>query len=84
MRLDLNVIGRTSAGEDALEPLSEALGERLMEPVRNARQALGELQTRLRDRDVARSRKLRSEVQMCLEDGTPVCSGLLSGMGVPQ
>jgi 3-hydroxyacyl-[acyl-carrier-protein] dehydratase len=29
-----------------------------------------------------RRRKLRSEVEMCLEDGTLVCSGTLSGMGV--
>ena len=28
--------------------------------------------------------KLRSEVEMHLEDGTLVCSGVLSGMGVPQ
>jgi len=31
-----------------------------------------------------RRRKLRSEVEMHLEDGTLVCSGVLSGMGVPQ
>jgi 3-hydroxyacyl-[acyl-carrier-protein] dehydratase len=31
-----------------------------------------------------RRRKLRSEVEMRLEDGTVVCSGVLSGMGVPQ
>jgi 3-hydroxyacyl-[acyl-carrier-protein] dehydratase len=31
-----------------------------------------------------RRRKLRSEVEMCLEDGTLVCSGTLSGMGVSQ
>ncbi len=30
-----------------------------------------------------RRRKLRSEVEMKLEDGTSVCSGVLSGMGVP-
>jgi 3-hydroxyacyl-[acyl-carrier-protein] dehydratase len=29
-----------------------------------------------------RRRKLRSEVEMKLEDGTLVCSGILSGMGV--
>jgi len=29
-----------------------------------------------------RRRKLRSEVEMRLEDGTVVCSGVLSGMGV--
>jgi 3-hydroxyacyl-[acyl-carrier-protein] dehydratase len=29
-----------------------------------------------------RRRKLRSEVEMCLEDGALVCSGTLSGMGV--
>jgi 3-hydroxyacyl-[acyl-carrier-protein] dehydratase len=28
--------------------------------------------------------KLRSEVEMRLEDGSLVCSGVLSGMGVPQ
>ncbi len=31
-----------------------------------------------------RRRKLRSEVEMHLEDGTLVCSGIVSGMGVPQ
>jgi 3-hydroxyacyl-[acyl-carrier-protein] dehydratase len=31
-----------------------------------------------------RRRKLRSEAEMCLEDGTLVCSGTLSGMGVSQ
>lgn len=31
-----------------------------------------------------RRRKLRSEVEMKLEDGTLVCSGTLSGMGVPR
>ena len=31
-----------------------------------------------------RRRKLRSEVEMHLEDGTLVCSGVLSGMGVTQ
>jgi len=31
-----------------------------------------------------RRRKLRSEVEMRLDDGTVVCSGVLSGMGVPQ
>ena len=31
-----------------------------------------------------RRRKLRSEVEMYLEDGTLVCSGILSGMGVPR
>jgi 3-hydroxyacyl-[acyl-carrier-protein] dehydratase len=31
-----------------------------------------------------RRRKLRSQVEMRLEDGTVVCSGVLSGMGVPQ
>ncbi len=31
-----------------------------------------------------RKRKLRSEVEMKLEDGTVVCSGILSGMGVPK
>jgi 3-hydroxyacyl-[acyl-carrier-protein] dehydratase len=30
-----------------------------------------------------RRRKLRSEVEMRLDDGTVVCSGVLSGMGVP-
>jgi len=30
-----------------------------------------------------RRRKIRSEVEMRLEDGTLVCSGTLSGMGVP-
>jgi 3-hydroxyacyl-[acyl-carrier-protein] dehydratase len=30
-----------------------------------------------------RRRKLRSEVEMHLEDGTLVCAGTLSGMGVP-
>jgi 3-hydroxyacyl-[acyl-carrier-protein] dehydratase len=31
-----------------------------------------------------RRRKLRAEVQMRLEDGSVVCSGQLSGMGVPR
>ena len=31
-----------------------------------------------------RRRKIRSEVEMRLEDGTLVCSGNLSGMGVPR
>ena len=31
-----------------------------------------------------RRRKLRSEVEMKLEDGSVVCSGILSGMGVPK
>ncbi len=31
-----------------------------------------------------RRRKLRSEVEMKLEDGSVVCSGQLSGMGVPR
>ena len=31
-----------------------------------------------------RRRKIRSEVEMRLEDGTLVCSGTLSGMGVPK
>jgi 3-hydroxyacyl-[acyl-carrier-protein] dehydratase len=31
-----------------------------------------------------RRRKLRSEAEMRLEDGTLVCSGTLSGMGVPR
>jgi len=31
-----------------------------------------------------RRRKLRSEIEMKLEDGTVVCSGVLSGMGVPR
>ena len=31
-----------------------------------------------------RRRKLRSQVEMCLEDGIVVCAGVLSGMGVPQ
>ena len=31
-----------------------------------------------------RRRKIRSEVEMRLEDGTLVCSGNLSGMGVPK
>ena len=31
-----------------------------------------------------RRRKLRSEIEMRLEDDTVVCSGVLSGMGVPQ
>ena len=31
-----------------------------------------------------RRRKLRSEVEMRLEDGTVVCAGVLSGMGVPR
>ncbi|MEE9606339.1 MAG: 3-hydroxyacyl-ACP dehydratase FabZ family protein [Myxococcota bacterium] len=30
-----------------------------------------------------RCRKLRAEVEMRLEDGTLVCAGVLSGMGVP-
>ena len=30
-----------------------------------------------------RRKKLRAEVEMCLDDGTVVCSGVLSGMGVP-
>ncbi len=31
-----------------------------------------------------RRKKLRAEVEMCLEDGRVVCSGTLSGMGVPR
>jgi len=31
-----------------------------------------------------RRRKLRSQVEMHLEDGSVVCSGVLSGMGVPR
>jgi len=31
-----------------------------------------------------RRRKLRAQVEMQLEDGTVVCSGELSGMGVPR
>jgi len=31
-----------------------------------------------------RRRKLRSEVEMRLEDGSVVCTGVLSGMGVPR
>jgi 3-hydroxyacyl-[acyl-carrier-protein] dehydratase len=31
-----------------------------------------------------RRRKLRSQVEMCLEDGSVVCAGVLSGMGVPR
>jgi hypothetical protein len=31
-----------------------------------------------------RRNKLRARVQMTLEDGTVVCSGTLSGMGVPR
>jgi 3-hydroxyacyl-[acyl-carrier-protein] dehydratase len=31
-----------------------------------------------------RRRKLRSEVEMRLEDGAVVCSGVVSGMGVPR
>ena len=31
-----------------------------------------------------RRRKLRSEAEMRLDDGTLVCSGVLSGMGVPR
>ena len=31
-----------------------------------------------------RRRKVRSEIEMRLEDGTLVCSGTLSGMGVPK
>jgi len=31
-----------------------------------------------------RRRKIRSEVEMRLEDGTLVCSGTLSGMGIPR
>jgi 3-hydroxyacyl-[acyl-carrier-protein] dehydratase len=31
-----------------------------------------------------RRRKLRAEVEMKLEDGSVVCSGQLSGMGVPR
>ena len=31
-----------------------------------------------------RRRKLRAEVEMCREDGSVVCSGTLSGMGVPR
>ena len=31
-----------------------------------------------------RRRKLRSEVEMRLDDGEVVCSGVLSGMGVPR
>ena len=31
-----------------------------------------------------RRKKLRAEVEMKLEDGTPVCSGELAGMGVSR
>ena len=31
-----------------------------------------------------RRKRLRSEARMCLEDGTLVCAGRLSGMGVPR
>ena len=31
-----------------------------------------------------RRRKLRSQVEMRLEDGTLVCAGTISGMGVPR
>jgi len=31
-----------------------------------------------------RRKKLRADVEMKLEDGTVVCSGVLSGMGVPR
>ena len=31
-----------------------------------------------------RRRKLRSQVEMRLEDGSVVCSGVLAGMGVPR
>ncbi|MEE8582102.1 MAG: beta-hydroxyacyl-ACP dehydratase [Myxococcota bacterium] len=31
-----------------------------------------------------RRRKLRSQVEMCREDGSVVCSGQLSGIGVPR
>jgi 3-hydroxyacyl-[acyl-carrier-protein] dehydratase len=31
-----------------------------------------------------RRRKLRVEAKMCLADGTLVCSGVISGMGVPK
>ncbi len=31
-----------------------------------------------------RRKKLRCEVEMTLDDGTVVCSGVLSGMGVPR
>ena len=31
-----------------------------------------------------RRKKLRAEVELKLEDGTVVCSGVLSGMGVPR
>jgi 3-hydroxyacyl-[acyl-carrier-protein] dehydratase len=31
-----------------------------------------------------RRRKLRVEAKMCLDDGSLVCSGVISGMGVPK
>ena len=31
-----------------------------------------------------RRKKLRSEAEMRLDDGTLVCSGVLSGMGIPR
>lgn len=40
---------------------------------------------RIRARKVFfRRRKLRAEVEMSLEDGTVVCSGILSGMALPS
>lgn len=44
----------------------------------------GERVTTVGRKTFFRRLKLRSEVEMRLDDGTVVCSGVLSGMGVPR
>ena len=44
----------------------------------------GERVTTVGRKTFFRRLKLRSEVEMKLDDGTVVCSGVLSGMGVPR
>jgi len=44
----------------------------------------GERVTILGKKKFYRRRKLCADVEMCLDDGTVVCSGRLSGMGVDQ
>ena len=46
--------------------------------------APGERVTTVGKKKFFRRLKLRAEVEMSLDDGTVVCSGVLSGMGVPR
>ncbi|MEM7244705.1 MAG: hypothetical protein AAF533_05145 [Acidobacteriota bacterium] len=61
-RIDLNVIGRTSDGDDAVPQLVEALGDRVTAPLRNARESLHQLQVRLKDDAVGKDPEQRSQV----------------------